>query len=155
MKALDDSYFLLVIGDGDFREYCEKLAGGINNILFVGAVEPQNRKNYFEQCDLFVFPGTFRGGRVDVWGLTLNEAVEARKPVISTDAVGSAYDLIDDGENGYRIAPENVEVLKEAIIKAFQLDKEKIKRCNSKKMEKYNFYNMANVLVERIFELIE
>ncbi|MFQ9299102.1 MAG: glycosyltransferase family 4 protein [Clostridia bacterium] len=115
----NSNYYLLIVGDGAFKDYCEQLAKtkGLQNITFTGAINPADRKNFFEQCDIFVFPGTFRDGCVDVWGLTINEAIQFGKVVISTDAVGSAYDLIRDGINGYRIKPENIEDLVWALKK--------------------------------------
>ena len=64
--------------------------------------------------------GTYRGGRVDVWGLTLNEAMQFNNILISTDAVGSAYDLIDNGVNGYMVESENVNQLCQAIKESSQ-----------------------------------
>ena len=154
VMELDERYFLLIAGDGDFKTYCETLAKNKSNIAFIGAVNPWKRKNYFEQCDLFVFPGTFRGGRTDVWGLTLNEAIEAGKPVISTDAVGSAYDLIEDGLNGFRIKPEDVDALKAAIIKATQLDKQIVREVDSEIIKKYNTDNMATVFIDTVSSAI-
>lgn len=51
-------------------------------------------------------------------GLTLNEAVQHGKIVIATDAVGSAYELIKNGVNGFRIEAGNIEQLKSAILDA-------------------------------------
>lgn len=149
VAGLDRSYFLLAAGDGDFRPYCEELVEElkINNIVFSGTVDPKDRKSYFEQCDIFVFPGTFRDGRTDVWGLTLNEAMEFGKVMISTDAVGSAYDLIENGINGYRIIPENVDALRDAIINARKLNQDQVKICNDRMRRQYNYDMMANIFV--------
>ena len=129
MTKLDNNYHLLVAGDGDARSSFEKLANSlsIRNITFAGMVNPKVRKNYFEQCDVFIFPGTYYGGWVDVWGLTNNEAIQFNKPVISTYAVGSAIDLIRDGVNGYIIEPESIGALRDAIIKMASIEMDKLK----------------------------
>jgi len=115
-----DDFFLMIAGQGEYRSECERLANElhIKNLCFVGPVLPNERANYFSQCDMFIFPGTFRNGCVDVWGLTINEAIQHKKIVISTNAVGSANDLIFDGINGYLVEAENVDALCEAIEKA-------------------------------------
>ncbi len=46
-------------------------------------------------------PSIFHRLEVESWGLVLNEAMSVRKPIVSTDMVGAAYDLIKDGVNGY------------------------------------------------------
>lgn len=157
VAGLDSSYFLLAVGDGDFKPYCEELAEKlkISNIAFPGAVEPRDRKNYFEQCDIFVFPGTFRDGRTDVWGLTLNEAMEFGKVLIATDAVGSAYDLINNGINGYRITPESVDELRDVIIKASELNPERVKACNARISKRYNYNMMANIFVTVVASVVK
>ena len=40
--------------------------------------------------------------------MVLNEAMQFGKPVIATDAVGVAYDLIEEGRNGF-LVPERDE----------------------------------------------
>lgn len=153
-SGFSDRYWLLVAGDGELMHKCVQIGKKISNITFAGQIEPRIRRNYFEQCDLFIFPVTYRGGCVDVWGLTLNEAVSVGKPVISTDAVGSAYDLIDEGENGFRIEPENVESLRSAIKEAFCLDLDIVKKKNEEKMMIYNFENMAEVFVNTATKVV-
>lgn len=137
---------LLIAGDGGDLENCKKIARkyDIDNISFAGAIEPRIRGNYFSQCDIFVYPVTYHGGWVDVWGLTLNEAVQHGKVVIATDAVGSAYELIVNDVNGYRVEPENTKALKEVLKES--LSSSIIKSAvvkDAELMRIYSFRNMA------------
>jgi glycosyltransferase involved in cell wall biosynthesis len=52
-------------------------------------------------CNVFVLPSIWQPDYCEAWALTLNEAMQFRKPVIATDAVGAASDLIEDGVNGF------------------------------------------------------
>lgn len=137
---------LIVAGEGEDLQNCRHLAKklGVSNVDFVGGVNPSLRENYFAQCDIFVYPVTYYRGWVDVWGLTLNEAIQHGKIIISTDAVGSSYELIEDGVNGYRIEPENNEELVDALIKSIESS---IKFTALKKdhelRQKYNYKCMA------------
>lgn len=147
------SYHLLIAGDGPERDMCETLSRNLNidNITFAGLVDPSKRKNYFSQCDVFVFPCTFRGGWVDVWGLTNNEAMQYGKPVISTFAVGSAIDLIKPGINGYIIEPGNDRELCDTIEKIFNSNILKTsKEYDKKLMKKYSTENMTKIFLESI-----
>ena len=163
LKALEkindkEKYFLIVAGDGDYRSYCEELTQKLNleNVKFVGAIDPEKRKNFFEQSDIFVFPGTFRDGRVDVWGLTLNEAMQFNKVLISTTAVGSAYDLIDNGINGYQVEAESIGALSNSIMKAQTIiNSKELSYINALYKEKYTFKNMADIMVNKISERVE
>lgn len=144
--------YLLIVGNGDFKSKCEMLAEnlGINNIKFVGYMHPKYRYIYFSQCDIFVHPGRFYEGRTDVWGLTLNEALQFGKVIISTNAVGSAYELINDN-NGLMIKENNVYELTEALTKV-SVNEFKIKaNKESKKIfNKYNYETMSDDFVETV-----
>jgi glycosyltransferase involved in cell wall biosynthesis len=43
----------------------------------------------------------------EIWGIVVNEAMSAGKPVIVTTAVGCSSDLVKHGVNGY-IIPEKM-----------------------------------------------
>ncbi len=133
-----DSSYLLIAGDGENLENCKKLAEKlkIKNIKFVGSVRPSIRGSYFSQCDIFVYPVTYFKGRVDVWGLTINEAIQHGKIVIATEAVGSAYELIENGVNGYRIEPDNIEQLKDALMMSLDSKMEEKARSKDKDLRK-------------------
>lgn len=149
---------LLIAGDGPDLSICRKLAQKlkIDNITFVGAVNPSERGNYFEQCDIFVYPVTYYKGWVDVWGLTINEAIQHGKVVIATDAVGSAYELIESDVNGYKIEPENLEQLKKALKLALKPEQEKrAKEKNADLRKLFNFEMMAKLYLEEIMKEID
>ena len=147
------SSYLLIAGDGENLENCKKLAEKlkIKNIKFVGSVRPSIRGNYFSQCDIFVYPVTYFKGWVDVWGLTINEAIQHGKIVIATEAVGSAYELIENGVNGYQIEPDNIEQLKDALM--MSLDSKMMEKARSKDRDlrkQFNFEMMAELYIKAI-----
>ena len=47
--------------------------------------------------------------------MVLNEAVTAGLPVIATEASGGAWDLVDDGANGFRVPTGDVVALSTAL----------------------------------------
>jgi glycosyltransferase involved in cell wall biosynthesis len=52
----------------------------------------------YQLCDVFVLPSTGPG---ESWGLAVNEAMAAGKPVIVSDKCGCAVDLVVNGKNGF------------------------------------------------------
>ena len=147
---------LLIAGEGEDKAICEKLAVELclANVTFAGAVEPKLRGNYFAQCDIFVYPVTYYLGWVDVWGLTLNEAIQHGKIVIATDAVGSAYELIEDGVNGFRVQAGKTDELEKAIEMALENSvKESAIEKDSELMNTFNFHEMAERYISAIKEV--
>ena len=55
---------------------------------------------------MFVLPSD-----AEPWGLIVNEVMNAAKPVIVTDQVGAAPDLVRDGENGYVVPVGDTDAL--------------------------------------------
>lgn len=140
--------FLLIAGKGSFEQKAKSLAQelGIKNIKFLGPVDKEHIGFYYSICDVFVLPSTFRDYDAECWGLVLNEAMAFGKPIVSTDAVGGAYDLIENRINGFRVKHGNVEELYLALKKILTNDnlrKEMGKESKKLIETKFNYHNMA------------
>lgn len=100
-----DKHFLDYSEAFSYEDECRDLAEKLlpDKVVFVGPVNPADKQDYFSMADLFVHPHTDLGELTEGWGLVLNEAASMSLPIISTDRVGSAPDLVVDGENGYII----------------------------------------------------
>jgi len=110
---------LLIVGDGECKEQYEKLSRNlkIKNIKFLGHVEYDDIVNYMKICDIFVLPSVKYKGNVEGWGLVLNEAASMSKPIVTTDAVGGAFDLVRNGWNGFVVKNGDVDELYRALHK--------------------------------------
>ncbi len=89
--------YLVVVGDGDQRKALERQAAatGLTSIRFCGFRNQSELPSFFDLASVFVLPS-----RHEPWGLIVNEVMSARRPVVVTDAVGCAPDLIENGLNG-------------------------------------------------------
>jgi glycosyltransferase involved in cell wall biosynthesis len=58
----------------------------------------------YTQADIFILPSKF-----EPWGLVVNEAMAAGLPVLLSDAVGCAPDLLKEDFNGWNFHPDEVE----------------------------------------------
>ena len=63
---------------------------------FLQHLEPDALAQVYGVSDVFVLP-SFE----ETWGLVVNEAMACGLPVITTDRVGAAVDLVREGENGF------------------------------------------------------
>lgn len=156
-----ERYVLIVAGDGENRERCEALIAKykLKNVIMCGWINPEERKNYFKQCDIFAFPGTFYQGRVDVWGLTVVEAIQNKKIVISSNAVGSAKDLIRNGVNGFIVdAMDEIQMIydmSKAIMSCDDELKRKTEEYDEKLSKEYSFSNMGETYLQAVKNVLE
>ena len=145
MDELKDTY-LIVCGTGEYEEECKKLAEEYKNerIIFTGKIDSTIRSLYYSQSNVFVLPSYSEEGVIEAWGLTVNEAMEYGLPVVATSAVGAAYDLIENGYNGYVVEENNINALEEGILKVIKNDNNNLFEANCKATAtKYSVYNMA------------
>jgi len=122
----DTDVEVLIIGNGPELENLRDIVQNHKipcKVNFLGKQSKEVVLNYLKIADLFVFPS-----REDIWGLVLNEAVGNGLPVISTNRVGSAFSLIDQGKNGFIVDVDNPHILAQAINDVLSADLEKMKK---------------------------
>ena len=116
-KAERNDLHLVIVGDGpekgNLEKYCEEHE--IGDVHFLGWIDEDKKSQAYIVADVFVLPTRF-----DVWGLVINEAMCFKLPIIASTKAGASQDLVMDGLNGYRVPPDNVSLLKEAILKTIE-----------------------------------
>lgn len=141
-----ENVYLIICGDGEYMDKCKGISKEINlnNVVFAGKINPEVRKIYYSQSNVFVLPSFSLDGTVEAWGLTVNEAMECGIPVVATTAVGSAYDIISP-ENGIIIEENDIIQLKDAIVKILKnIDNIDYKKNCIFTAKKYSVNEMAN-----------
>jgi glycosyltransferase involved in cell wall biosynthesis len=89
--------YLVIVGDGEERAALEvqATATGFGSIRFAGFRNQSELPRFFDLASVFVLPA-----RHEPWGLIVNEAMNAGRPVIVSDDVGCQPDLVRDGVEG-------------------------------------------------------
>jgi glycosyltransferase involved in cell wall biosynthesis len=124
LKIKRADVFLLIAGDGPFRPYCQKYIESqrIHDVVFFGSVNPKNDAHIYEQADVFILPSYCRKNKYESWGLVINEAMSMNLPIITTTAVGAAYDMVIDGYNGIIARENDIEHMYQAMEKILEMD---------------------------------
>ncbi len=106
---------LLVVGEGELEDAMRAriTAEGIPDVHFAGFLNRGEIAQAFAAADLFVLPSRLH----ETWGLVVNEAMNFALPVVVSDKVGCAPDLVQDGENGFVVAAGQVGALASAVRK--------------------------------------
>lgn len=89
---------LLLVGSGESRETLEAQVRdkAVKWTVFAGFRNQTELAACYICMDVFVLPS-----QRETWGLVLNEAMLFGLPVLATNAVGAAPDLVHEGENGH------------------------------------------------------
>ncbi|PSB09472.1 glycosyltransferase family 1 protein [Pleurocapsa sp. CCALA 161] len=82
----------------------------IPNCNIVGRVPIQDVKQFYQQASIFCLPTT-----LEPFGIVFLEAMAHKLPVIGSD-LGAIPEFIIEGQNGYRVEPNNPQQLAQKII---------------------------------------
>ncbi|MEO1390539.1 MAG: glycosyltransferase family 4 protein [Cyanobacteria bacterium J06634_6] len=111
-----DARLLLVGREADLPEMLQALPNNsVQHIEFAGFQAPEDLPHYFQRADIFVLPS-----RYDGWGVVVNQALGAGLPIICSDAVGAAPDLIEPGVNGFAFSAGDAPALFSALKYFFE-----------------------------------
>jgi len=104
---------LILMGEGELRIQIENYIkeNNLKNILLTGFVNQSEISKFYSIADIFVLPSDIG----ETWGLVVNEAMNFAIPVIVSDIVGSAADLVIDGQNGFIYPVGDVNVLSQKL----------------------------------------
>lgn len=84
----------------------------LSSVRFVGRVSHEDLPRYYKVCDVFCAPST----GFESFGIVLLEAMAAGKPIVATNIAGYRG-VLEDGQEGLLVEPENERALAEAIIR--------------------------------------
>jgi glycosyltransferase involved in cell wall biosynthesis len=104
--------YLLIVGDGEERTALEEqaLINELGDVRFCGFRNQSELPRFFDISTVFVLPA-----RHEAWGLVVNEAMNAAKPVIISNDLGCQPDLVTNGAQGYAFPAGDVNALTEAL----------------------------------------
>jgi len=104
---------LLIAGEGPLRSACEALVSrlAVPGVRFAGFLNQGEMPRAYAAADVFVLPSKLH----ETWGLVVNEAMNFALPVIVSDKVGCAADLLRPGENGLLVSHKSTTQLAEAM----------------------------------------
>ena len=94
--AIQPNPYLVIVGDGELRNEVTVRSKHNPRIVACGFQNQTGLPAYYGLCDVFVLPS-----HGETWGLVVNEAMNAGKPVIVSDRVGCWMDLVTHEVNGY------------------------------------------------------
>ena len=112
VSLADDPRLVLVLaGSGAERERLEQLAAELDvRLRFLPDVPWERIVERFAIADVFALLS-----RHEPWGVVVNEAAACGLPLVVSDRVGAAFDLVVDGRNGALVPADDPEAAGDAI----------------------------------------
>jgi glycosyltransferase involved in cell wall biosynthesis len=98
--AADERLAVVVAGDGPERGLLEGLGG---NVHLLGDLDEERLAEAYVAADVFALLSLH-----EPWGVVVNEAAASGLPLVLSDRVGAAYDLLRSGENGILVPAGDV-----------------------------------------------
>jgi glycosyltransferase involved in cell wall biosynthesis len=105
---------LLIVGSGSQKDHLKNLAKKNdceNDCIFTGYINHELIRNYHNMIDISVFLSD-----QESFGVSVLEAMACCKPVVVSNT-GGLLEIVNDGQNGYLVSPNNPEVAANAIEK--------------------------------------
>jgi len=142
---------LWIVGDGPLRSFLADLVRRLKiekNVTFFGWIPHNKIAPYFLSADVFVLPSWN-----EPWGLVINEAMSVGKPIITTFGVGSCYDLVKNGVNGFIVREKSSSELYSALKKILSSEEmiKKMGESSLKIVADYTYERMARVFLRAVF----
>ena len=84
---------------------------GLRRVRWIPFVQQDELRRLYHAADVLVLPSWS-----EPWGFVVNEAMASSLPVLTTNVVGAAPDLIIDGENGWKVKPGDEAALADCLV---------------------------------------
>jgi len=138
---------LLFVGSGPLEEQVKAVAAGDEKIFFAPFQNQTLMPRTYAAGDLFVLPSF---GTSETWGLAVNEAMCLGRPIIVSDHVGCARDLVVSNQNGLVFPAGDISALTRCLRHAVS-DPERLRNwgeCSRRMIEEYSYRQTTDGLLE-------
>jgi glycosyltransferase involved in cell wall biosynthesis len=104
---------LLMVGEGELLPTARELVARrqIPDVHFTGFLNQSELPAAYVASDVFCLPSVHN----ETWGLVVNEALNFSLPIVVSNKVGCAVDLVRPGKNGFVVPAGEVEPLAESL----------------------------------------
>ena len=125
LNKVKDGWKLVLLGDGELmpkiRLHIENL-GLRSMVVLPGFKQYKDLPVYYSLAKCYIQAST-----LEQWGLVVNEAMASGLPVLISNKVGCAIDLVKEGENGWTFDPFSAEKMSKCLLRMHKLSQEQ--RC--------------------------
>ncbi|MCH9698059.1 MAG: glycosyltransferase [Gammaproteobacteria bacterium] len=145
-----DEYFQGFEDDQAYEQECLQLCNALGyRVIITGSISPDIKQDYIALADIFVHPHSTEGDLYEGWGLILNEVSSLSIPIITTDRVGAAKNLVKNNVNGFVVKAGDIEALSERI-KTLAMDTNLRQRFAQQSRLLFESYHIPQNIINQI-----
>jgi glycosyltransferase involved in cell wall biosynthesis len=129
-----------------------QVAGSHPEVRSVGKVSVDRLRQYYKEATIFCMPSL-----VEPFGVVFVEAMAYALPIVGT-AIGAIPDMVQEGKNGFLVAPGDVSALAEALDRLLA-DQKLRERCGKEShrvyINRYNWQSVGTLLRKNILKSLK
>jgi rhamnosyl/mannosyltransferase len=150
INYIDDTYVLLIMGDGHLMFDLQKKINELNltkKVILLGSLNNLQKNSLYKVCDIFIL-GSFY--KTEAFGIVQIEAMAFGKPVISTNIDGSGVPWVNkDGTSGIVVPIQDPLAISKAIL---QISNDKIlyDRYSKGAFDRFNENFKLEIMINKI-----
>lgn len=148
-KASDEKIKGLIVGGGMLKDQLQDQINRLNLNDMVSLINFQEFNKiamFYAIADVFVLPS-----EREAWGLVINEAMNFKLPIVVSDKVGCAVDLVKNNYNGFVYDVNNTNALAESILNALE-NSTQMGENSFNIIKDVNFDQISKVIIGSVFE---
>lgn len=146
-KVRKEPIALIMIGNGPLEQKLKIQSENKEYIKFLPFQNQSKMPLVYRMASIFCLPSQGPG---ETWGLAINEAMASSRPVIVTDKVGGAKDMLIEGYNGYCFDHSNKQELI-ALLEKLSMDSLKFMGSNARAhIDKFKMLHIVEALEREI-----
>jgi glycosyltransferase involved in cell wall biosynthesis len=130
---------LLFVGSGSLEQSLKATAAGHAHIYFAPFQNQTLMPRTYAAADLVVLPSY---GSQETWGLVVNEAMCLARPIIVSNQVGCAQDLVHPYQNGLTFTAGDIDALTHSLQEACS-NRERLRQWGQASLVRVSSYSYA------------
>ena len=118
-------------------------------VVFTGFRQIQELPEFYARAGAFIHPAL-----EEPWGLVINEAMASGLPVLSSNNVGAAEELVIDGDTGSLFDPENIDEMARAMAEMSEMSTDERMAMGRRAMQRLERLAPKRAFGEGLLKLI-
>jgi len=130
---------LVMVGNGEMEAELKTKANGRSNVHFLEFQNQSRMPVVYRLANVFVLPSRGPG---ETWGLAINEAMACNIPILTSDKVGCAVDLVEENINGFIFRSDDSLDLAQNLNRFVEKDSSQLTQMGSASRQKIQSWSL-------------